>query len=750
MTARVRIVLSFVAGALLAACSHVGGSSPVQVPVMPAASTSGFALSPQPLELSSNVLVDAITAQGDTPGVAYTARAASSCSTPAGAIAIAGDGQAQIDVAGAPLLFLAYVVGSPPGACVVAVTGSNGDYATAEVTYETIVEQTDAVTRRFAAPLDVSVQPASATISSAGQVLPLVASGFSGTVTASAGGCASGSSGLTISPTTLPNGGGTFDVAPFGQGAIAKSCTITFSDGSGKTSSVAVTIAIDALAKFVATPRDVQFGCAGSSPAPCRTLQNLALIEPGAQTLSIVTRPSLKDSCANAFDGPLKMLAADTTLSQNVAGPSATVAFQGLLLAPPLDCSKIVLTDNGDPAQRVTIAVDSALASPPPGLPAAVAPPCVGPDPYVAAASAPHGMYVWNPYAVDGGEYEAQLEQYVIGKDPTLCGVSLVVDWSDLEPQKGTFDWNDIDTLAKPYLDAGLTVNLLFAAGPERGPKNPVTPAWVTASTTDGGDGVPIVQCDDQPPAPDYLDPTFEADWHAFIAAAVEHFSYDNSTIAPSIGYMRFAIGFGVEAIPAHFDDGAHADCLAKWEADPIDFTYDNWVAHAKGDVNAMGRLSTDKQLMVALNGLDGGPSIYDYPNAVAEDAADKGIGFGTENLGIANVAIAGAVPHACNPLLEIVNLYWCQAFTRHVGVVPYEFQTIVASTAPQPGVSSIVLGNALQYGLDNNTQIFELYPQEWLAADVPGFTTASDQAAHAAALHDTALVLGAKTLAAP
>jgi hypothetical protein len=749
MTARVRIIITLVVGALLAGCSHSGSDTPAQSYV-PTAPTSAFQLSPQPLELSSSVLADAITAQGDTVGITYTARAASSCATPAGAIAIAGDGQPQIDVAGAPLLFLAYAVGSPPAACVVTVTGSNGDEATTDVTYQTIVLQTQAQTRRFAAPLDVSVAPASAVIAGIDRVLPLAASGFTGTVSASAGACGTGSSGLTIRPASVPNGAGTFYVAPFGQGAVSKSCTVTLSDASGKTATVAVTLSIGALAKFVATPHAVQFGCAGSSPMPCRTLQSVALSEPGAQSLSIVTRPSLKDSCANAFVGPLKMLAGDGTLTQSVSGPSADVAFQGLLSAPSLGCAKIVLTDNGDPAQRVTLTVNPAIAAAPSGLSAAVAPPCVGPDPNVAAPNAPHGAYVWNPYVVDGGEYETQLEQYVIGKDPTLCGVSLVVDWSVLEPQKGTFDWSDIDTLAKPYTDAGLRVNLLFAAGPERGPKNPVTPAWVTASTADGGDGVPIVQCDNQPPAPDYIDPTFESDWYAFIAAAVKHFSYDNSSIAPSIGYMRFAIGFGVEAIPAHFDNGEHADCLAKWEADPVDVTYDKWVAHAKGVVNAMGRQTTDKQLMIALNELDGGPSIYDYPNAVTEDAANKGIGFGTENLGIANVAIAGAVPHACNPTLEIVNLYWCQAFTRHVGVVPYEFQTIVASTAPQPGVSSIVLGNALQYGMDNNAQIFELYPQEWMAADVSGFTTASDQAAHAAALHEASLVLGAASPAAP
>jgi hypothetical protein len=51
-----------------------------------------------------------------------------------------------------------------------------------------------------------------------------------------------------------------------------------------------------------------------------------------------------------------------------------------------------------------------------------------------------------------------------------------------------------------------------------------------------------------------------------------------------------------------------------------------------------------------------------------------------------------------------------------------------------RPGVSKIVLAKALQYGVANHAQIFELYPQEWLAKD----------AAHEAALRAGSLVLGA------
>lgn len=744
---RGRSILSGLMLAAFAACSS-GGSIPAPPPVF-GAQHGSLDLSPAPLQLTDDAPADSITVSGDTPGIAYTPRADAGCVTPNGSIGVAGDGQAQIDQAGVPLMFLVYASGAtPPATCGVTVQGSDGSVSTAAVTYALNPLITDIAKKTSAVHVAIAagVSPSSLTITRSDQIVALNASGFSGTVTATVTvGCTSGS-GIQVSPTSVPNGAGTFTVVPFGQGTISKSCAIDITDSASDHVSVPVTIAITALQKFTATPAKVQFACAGTTqPAACQTISTVTLAESGAQSFSVVTRTGYKTSCANSFEGPLTMTTGNGAFAQTVAGPSAMVSFNGLLPTTTIACNMIIVTDNGSPAQRVTLKVDPTLANaPPPAILPASAPSCSGPDPHVAVANAPHGMYVWNPYTVDGGIYESQLESTVIGKDPTLCGASLVVRWSDLEPQKGVYDWSELEGpsgLAAPYVNAGLTINLLFADGPERGPKNPVTPAWVTDPA---GDAVPVVQCDSQPPAPDYLDSTFEKDWKAFIAAAVQHFSYNNSTLAPHIGYMRFAIGFGVEAIPAHFDNGAHADCLAKWEAAPVNFSYDGWVQHAKNVINAMGAQTTDKQLMIAMNELDGGPSFYDYPDQAAADAASKHIGFGTENLGIANVALPTSVPGACNPQAKIVNLYWCQALTRHVGQVPFEFQTIVASTAPQPGVSPVDLGKVLQYGLDNNTQIFELYPQEWMAADVAGFTTAPDQAAHKAALNQASIVLGA------
>ena len=61
---------------------------------------------------------------------------------------------------------------------------------------------------------------------------------------------------------------------------------------------------------------------------------------------------------------------------------------------------------------------------------------CTGPDPNIRVPNAPHGMYVWNPNHF-GPFIETSLLK-VIGTDPTLCGVSFVINWRDVNPARGS------------------------------------------------------------------------------------------------------------------------------------------------------------------------------------------------------------------------------------------------------------------------------------------------------------------------
>ena len=350
---------------------------------------------------------------------------------------------------------------------------------------------------------------------------------------------------------------------------------------------------------------------------------------------------------------------------------------------------------------------------------------CTARDPHVATPDAPHGMYVWNPYKVQGGKYEKTLEANVIGKDPTLCGVSLVVGWSAVEPSKASFDWSSIATQAAPYLRAHLRVNLLFADAAEVGKADTTTPDWVFTQ-----DRVAKVQCPKQVPYPNFMDPKFESDWESFIAAAVKKFGGD-----PSIGYMRFGIGAGVEAYPGHMEypTAKSHPCYTAW-LKTAHWTYAKWLKHSLNVVDALGRQHSSKQLMVAVNDIDNSPTVYAYANSVGDAAAPRKVALGVENLGISHVADPGAKPGPCNPHANMGNLYWCQAYRNHAGKIPLEFQSIVATTPPSETYGyHLDISNLLQYAIANHAQILELYPQEWAVPD----------AKHKAALRAAAQVLG-------
>lgn len=759
---RLPLALLSVATILISACSGSGSFSPP--PSSTATSQSGFGLAPSTIDLSPGTLVDNFNGQGDTAGVTYTPTASSACSTSSGSIVVGGDSSGQLDVAGSPLIFTVAATGAtPPATCTVTVTGSDGSSASVTVNYNN-PPVTDVPDTRARVNVAAGATPTALSFTAL-VTQTITVSGFIGTVTPTVA-CKSAKSGLTVAPSDAS----TFAVIPWGQGSIANTCTIALTDTAKNSATVNVAMSIGAMGKLTASPRNVQFGCAGSStPYNCETLTQVAIAENGNQTYNLWTRPGLKGTCAKAFYGPLQMTADGKTFSQSIAGSAVTVTFAGLLTttATSLDCSQIVVTDSNSPAQRVAIGVTPAIGSAS-SIATANAPPCTGPDARVAAPNAPHGMYVWNPYQVDGGEWESSLEQYVIGKDPDLCGVSLLVEWSEVEKTKGGFDWSKVITQAGPYFNAGLTVNLLFVDSSESGNgTDSATPAWVFNQ-----DGVAKVTCPNNPAAPDFMDPTFEADWEAFIDAAVAEFSLPasqgGSSITAQVGYMRFGIGAGTEAYAGHMtgNSASAQNCLAIWSATPSPgWTYDKWVTHTRHIVNHMGSLNTHgKQLMVAMNEIPNYPNtIYDYPNAEAEVAANNGVGFGTENLGIGHVAdnestpppapTPPASPMPCSPQANNGSIYWCQAFYRHVGVVPFEFQPIEAVALPLTNADgslqyNINFANMLQYGLVNNAQIFELYPQDWLEADGPSgllpTNYGENQQTWRQALDNTAVILGA------
>jgi hypothetical protein len=198
---------------------------------------------------------------------------------------------------------------------------------------------------------------------------------------------------------------------------------------------------------------------------------------------------------------------------------------------------------------------------------------------------------------------------------------------------------------------------------------------------------------------------------------------------------MRFGLGAGAEDFPQHGADGA---CFSEWQKYNLSATF--WAQFSGGLVRYIAsqraRYGASVQQLVALNAFSDPSAPYDVASDVAGVAWRNGIGFGTENLGSGNY---GSVVEPCSK--NQPPPYWCRAFDTHAGTVPLEFQPI--NFTLQPGVKIAPLPELLPYALYNHAQLFELYPQEWLTADDPSFSTyAKHHVAWKAALTKAALQL--------
>jgi hypothetical protein len=371
--------------------------------------------------------------------------------------------------------------------------------------------------------------------------------------------------------------------------------------------------------------------------------------------------------------------------------------------------------------QAASFLGDSAMAS------------CTSPAPRAADPDGVHGLMVW-VHSTDETTKQPAILKY-LAKDPNLCGASIVVLWSGIDkgPKAAQqYDFKVIEKAIQPWIAAGKIVNLLLDGTNEVGPTDTATPPWVLAQT--GSNHVDLVPCPNPgsgsvgPPTPVYWEPGYSNPYRAFIHAIIRRYGTD-----PHVGYIRFGLGAGAEDFPQH---GADGNCFPAWQKYGLSAKF--WAQFSSNLTEYIAEEAQHKhatvQQMVALNPFSDPSAPYDVANAVAETAATNGVGFGTENLGSGNY---GSVVEACTD-----SQYWCEAFQTYAGKVPLEFQPI--NFTLQPGTHIAPFPKLIAYAMYNHAQIFEIYPQEWLTADDPYFTTyAAHHTAWKAAFNKAARVLG-------
>jgi hypothetical protein len=319
----------------------------------------------------------------------------------------------------------------------------------------------------------------------------------------------------------------------------------------------------------------------------------------------------------------------------------------------------------------------------------------------------------------------AQDRDLGIFRSPYICGVDLVVNWDQVQPNGSNQNWGPkTNDSVSPEIHAWehalgdtssavvRTVNLIVVGASET--KLSATPTWVTTNTNQssvlcGGTQTPVM-----------WDTPYQNGWESFIQKTLVHFNG-----APDIGYIRFGLGTGGEGII----DGADGACQADWATYGYPSKFANYVngnpnsygsecPDGSGSAGLLGYIASQRgeltsppDVQIALN-TDNVPC----ESAVAAQAAAQHLGFGNQALSMTSYTNNCSTSPPTN---------WCALFGQFKGQAPLHLQTYQETCVPpnpnfdQPGDLNVLLGDAEA----THAQMLELYQQDWEAAYTKGST---------------------------
>lgn len=212
--------------------------------------------------------------------------------------------------------------------------------------------------------------------------------------------------------------------------------------------------------------------------------------------------------------------------------------------------------------------------------------------------------------------------------NPAIGGVGINMNWADVEPQRGAFNWRPADDEIAAWVAAGKTFDLLVRYASDFSGKScsetiQYLPAWETAR-------VPTLCSSAGDLLPDYFDPTFEADLEGYLSAVVQHLA--ESHHAGRLVYVRVGLGVAGEGYPCIACTSADVERLTAWGDSPA-----TWAAWQEQMLTAFQRI---------LSPVSAAPLIYPLgentidpatrqpvSQEVAYWAAAHGIGVGQQGL---------------------------------------------------------------------------------------------------------------------
>ena len=145
--------------------------------------------------------------------------------------------------------------------------------------------------------------------------------------------------------------------------------------------------------------------------------------------------------------------------------------------------------------------------------------------------------------------------------NPNISAVDINMNWSDVEPQQGIFNWAPADQEMADWSSHGKKFTLIIRYVHELAQKscsngNQWLPAWELARIPNfcsaGGEYVP-----------DYFDATFQSDLQAYVAAIAQHVAA--SPYISSLEFVRIGVGMAGESLPCVNCSAADMQQLVNW-----------------------------------------------------------------------------------------------------------------------------------------------------------------------------------------
>ena len=278
--------------------------------------------------------------------------------------------------------------------------------------------------------------------------------------------------------------------------------------------------------------------------------------------------------------------------------------------------------------------------------------------------------------------------------NPNVAAIDINMNWVDVEPQQGVFNWAPADNEAAAWAAAGKRFTLIVkyinegTSGTDCSSPQ-LIPSWEIAripSFCDTDMGTLI---------PDYFDPTFTADLQAYIQAIASHFAaspYRNNLL-----YVRIAVGEGGEGLPIMLrGDYASVDKphLVTWGYTPT-----TWAAWQKEMMTSYQHAFSYSTVIYPLNGLDIDPTTGQAVQLeVARWAASQGMGVGQQGLQLGT----------STPIFQQLRSQYPRLY------IQYQTISFVSNSVTSSCDATCVVQADIQAAENNGAQFIE-----WYAADV-------------------------------